>query len=126
MSTSPTADEEVKDHVSSAFPPENVAFNGSQDEVEKIVDAGPWGAVALAGLAVVVVLAIWVAFFIFVFLPRGAMRLGVPTMPPVNEVERSEHRWAYVVAGIIAFVFIVIIYSGVHWAAQPPSNCGNH
>ncbi len=43
-------------------------------------------------------------------------------MPPVNEVERSEHRWAYVVAGIIAFVFAVIIYSGVHWAAQPPSN----
>ncbi len=43
-------------------------------------------------------------------------------MPPVNEVERSEHRWAYVVAGIIALVFAVIIYSGVHWAAQPPSN----
>jgi len=43
-------------------------------------------------------------------------------MPPVNEVERSEHRWAYVVAGIIAMVFAVIIYSGVHWAAQPPSN----
>ena len=43
-------------------------------------------------------------------------------MPPVNEVERSERRWAYVVAGVIAFVFAVIIYSGVHWAAQPPSN----
>ena len=73
MSTSPAADEEVKDHVSSAFQPENVAFNGSQDEVEKLVAAGPWGAVALAGLAVAVLLAIWVAFFVFVFLPRGAV-----------------------------------------------------
>ncbi|MGO9946133.1 MAG: hypothetical protein ACLPWG_04715 [Steroidobacteraceae bacterium] len=73
MATPPTVDEEVKDHVSSAFSSENVAFNGSQDEVMKIVNAGPWGAVALAGLAVVLLLAIWVAFFIFVFLPRGAI-----------------------------------------------------
>jgi len=73
MSALPTADEEVKNHVSSAFLPENVAFNGSQEEVEKIVDAGPWGAVALAGLGVTVMLAIWFAFFIFVFLPRGAV-----------------------------------------------------
>jgi hypothetical protein len=29
--------------------------------------------VALAGLAVAVVLAIWVAFFVCVFLPRGAV-----------------------------------------------------
>jgi len=43
-------------------------------------------------------------------------------MPPTNEVERSEHRWAYVVASVIGFVFIVIIFSSVHWAAQPPSN----
>lgn len=43
-------------------------------------------------------------------------------MSASNEVERSERRWAYVVAGVIAFVLIVIIYSGAHWAAQPPSN----
>lgn len=41
---------------------------------------------------------------------------------PEDAVEQSERRWAYVVAGVVAFMFAVIIYSGVHWAAQPPSN----
>jgi cytochrome c oxidase subunit II len=41
---------------------------------------------------------------------------------PQDAVEQSERRWAYVVAGVVVFVFAVIIYSGVHWAAQPPSN----
>ena len=42
--------------------------------------------------------------------------------PEEDAVEQSERRWAYVVAGVVAFMFAVIIYSGVHWAAQPPSN----
>jgi cytochrome c oxidase subunit II len=42
--------------------------------------------------------------------------------PPADAVEKSERRWAYVVAGVIGFVFAVIIFSGVHWAAAPPSN----
>jgi cytochrome c oxidase subunit 2 len=37
-------------------------------------------------------------------------------------VGQSERRWAYVVAGVVAFVFAVIVFTGVHWAAQPPSN----
>ena len=37
-------------------------------------------------------------------------------------VDRSEQRWAYVVAGVVVFVFAVIVFTGVHWAAQPPSN----
>jgi cytochrome c oxidase subunit II len=40
----------------------------------------------------------------------------------VERTDKSERRWAYVVAGAIFFVFAVIIYNGVHWAAQPPSN----
>ena len=40
---------------------------------EQIVAAGPRGAVALAGLSVAMLLAIWLAFFVFVFLPRGAV-----------------------------------------------------
>jgi cytochrome c oxidase subunit 2 len=43
-------------------------------------------------------------------------------VPSPNAVERSERRWAYVVAGVIGFVFVVIIYAGLHWAADPPSN----
>jgi hypothetical protein len=35
-----------------------------------IVNRGPTGALALAGTAVVLVLAMWFAFYLFVFLPR--------------------------------------------------------
>jgi cytochrome c oxidase subunit II len=41
---------------------------------------------------------------------------------PPNVVDESERRWAYVVAGVVGLVFALIIYSSVHWAAQPPSN----
>jgi hypothetical protein len=43
----------------------------SDDEVELVVAAGPRGAIALAGIATVIVMAIWVAFYFFAFLPRG-------------------------------------------------------
>lgn len=41
---------------------------------------------------------------------------------PTGSVDQAERRWAWVVAGVVAFVFAVIVYSGVHYAAQPPSN----
>ena len=37
-----------------------------------IVREGPRGALALAGVATAIVLATWLAFYLFVFLPRGA------------------------------------------------------
>jgi hypothetical protein len=43
-----------------------------QDDIEAIVAAGPKGAFALAGAAVAIVLAIWWAFYIFVYLARQA------------------------------------------------------
>jgi len=67
------AQEKVAEHASAAFRPENVAFLGSKEELQRIAAAGPRGALALAGLAVAIVVAIWVAFFLFVFLPRGAI-----------------------------------------------------
>jgi hypothetical protein len=73
MANLPTVDDRVEDHVSAAFRPENVAPHGSQDDMQKIVAKGPRGALALAGLAVAALLAIWIAFFVFVFLPRGAV-----------------------------------------------------
>ena len=72
MGTVPAVDD-TEAHVSAAFRPENVALNGDDDEVQKIVAMGPHGAIALAGLTVAVLLAIWLAFFAFVFLPRGAV-----------------------------------------------------
>jgi len=42
--------------------------------------------------------------------------------PSDDIVEDAERRWSYVVAGVVALVFAVIIVASVHWAAQPPSN----
>ena len=42
--------------------------------VEEVVAQGPSGAVALAGIATACVVAIWFAFYLFVFLPRGPLQ----------------------------------------------------
>ncbi|MBS0527732.1 MAG: hypothetical protein JSS04_29185 [Proteobacteria bacterium] len=42
------------------------------EEVEAVARGGPRGAVAVAGIATVIVLAIWLAFYLFVFLPQSA------------------------------------------------------
>jgi cytochrome c oxidase subunit 2 len=42
--------------------------------------------------------------------------------PPDDVVEDAERRWSYVVFGVVAFVFAVIIVASAHWAAEPPSN----
>jgi hypothetical protein len=41
--------------------------------VDAIIRSGPSGAIVVAGLATVIVVALWFAFYIFVFLPRGAL-----------------------------------------------------
>jgi hypothetical protein len=41
------------------------------DSIDAIVSAGPRGAVAVAGIATAVVVALWFAFYLFVFLPRA-------------------------------------------------------
>ena len=61
------------EHASAAYRAENVAFIGSEEELERIAAAGPRGAVALAGLAAAVLLLVWIAFYVLVFLPRGAI-----------------------------------------------------
>ncbi len=40
----------------------------------------------------------------------------------IDTVDVSERRWGYVVALVVVFLFAVIIFTGVHWSAQPPSN----
>ena len=45
---------------------------GSEDErVDAIVRSGPGGAIAVAGIATAIVIALWLAFYLFVFLPRS-------------------------------------------------------
>jgi len=50
----------------SAAPPSN-------EDVERVVAAGPHGAIAVAGVATLIVMAIWFAFYFLVFLPRGVV-----------------------------------------------------
>jgi hypothetical protein len=71
MSGTPTSDSDSRAYVSAAARLDNVGQNGSPEEVQKIVAAGPWGAMAFAAVGVLALLAIWLAFFFLVFLPRG-------------------------------------------------------
>jgi len=41
---------------------------------------------------------------------------------PAVDIGPAEHRWFVVVALVVVFLFVVIIVTGLHWAAQPPSN----
>jgi hypothetical protein len=57
--------------INSASPPAGAA--SSEDEsVDVIVRSGPRGAVAVAGVATAIVIALWFAFYLMVFLPRSA------------------------------------------------------
>ncbi|WP_257194638.1 MULTISPECIES: hypothetical protein [unclassified Bradyrhizobium] len=42
--------------------------------VEEVVAQGPSGALLLAGIATACVVAMWFAFYLFVFLPRGPLQ----------------------------------------------------
>jgi len=54
--------------------PGTAGRGGSQDEaVDGIVRSGARGAVVLAGIATAIVIALWFAFYLLVFLPRGAV-----------------------------------------------------
>jgi hypothetical protein len=47
--------------------------SASEDEsVDAIVRSGPAGAIAVAGIATAVVIGLWFAFYLLVFLPRSA------------------------------------------------------
>ena len=69
----PTSDDGIESHVSAAFRRENVAFHGSDDEVMAIAAEGPRGAALVSGISVAVLLAIWIAFYFFIFVPRGSV-----------------------------------------------------
>ncbi|CAB3740837.1 hypothetical protein [Paraburkholderia rhynchosiae] len=45
----------------------------TDDEVERVIVAGPHGAIAVAGVATLIVMAIWFGFYFLVFLPRGVV-----------------------------------------------------
>ena len=45
---------------------------GSEEErVDAIIRSGPGGAIAVAGIATAIVIGLWFAFYLLVFLPRS-------------------------------------------------------
>jgi len=46
--------------------------SGSEDEaLERVLRSGPGGAFLLAGITTAIVLALWLAFYFFVFIPHA-------------------------------------------------------
>jgi hypothetical protein len=43
-------------------------------QIDEIVRSGPQGAIAVAGIATAIVIALWFAFYFLVFLPRGPVQ----------------------------------------------------
>ena len=54
-------------------PPEPTT-SALDERIDRIVADGPRGALTLAGIATAIVIALWFAFYLFVFLPRGALQ----------------------------------------------------
>jgi len=52
--------------------PQSPASVSEDESVDAIVRSGPGGAIAVAGIATAVVIALWFAFYLLVFLPRSA------------------------------------------------------
>ena len=48
--------------------------NHDDREVDEIVGRGPSGAFAVAGIATLIVVAIYFGFYLFIYLPRGAVQ----------------------------------------------------
>ena len=67
----PAGNAAVPEHISAAFQRENVAFVAAEVELTRIAATGVRGALVLAALSVAILLAIWLAFFVLVYLPRG-------------------------------------------------------
>jgi hypothetical protein len=55
-------------------PPSLPSAEPENERLEAIVRTGPGGALVLAGVAAAIVLALWFAFYLLVFLPRGGAR----------------------------------------------------
>jgi hypothetical protein len=57
-----------------APPVDTETTHGTDAEVDEIVSRGPGGAFAVAGVATAIVVAIYFAFYFFIYLPRGAVQ----------------------------------------------------
>jgi hypothetical protein len=51
--------------------PQSSGSDSDHEAVDAIVRTGPGGAIAVAGIATAIVIALWFAFYLLVFLPRS-------------------------------------------------------
>jgi hypothetical protein len=58
-------------HHSAAATPKHVAVPIDSEAAARALRHGPRGALLVAGIAVAIVLLIWLAFYFLLFLPRG-------------------------------------------------------
>ncbi|HEX9214484.1 MAG TPA: hypothetical protein VF901_28580, partial [Bradyrhizobium sp.] len=63
---------ELRGAMFNSDPPTSPA--AADQAVEEVVAQGPSGAIAVAGIATACVVAMWFAFYLFVFLPRGSLQ----------------------------------------------------
>jgi hypothetical protein len=47
--------------------------DASAEDVERVVREGPHGAIVLAAISTFIVISLWFAFYLFVFVPRGVL-----------------------------------------------------
>jgi hypothetical protein len=57
-----------------SLPTPPASSTAEEDAVDAIVRSGPRGALAVAGVATAIVVALWFAFYLLVFLPRGTVQ----------------------------------------------------
>ena len=50
------------------------SHEADQDRIDEIVARGPAGAFAVAGIATVIVVLLYIAFYVLIYLPRGAVQ----------------------------------------------------
>jgi hypothetical protein len=55
-------------------PDDDVSSEPEQHKIDEIVARGPSGAFAVAGVATVIVVAMFYLFYLLVYLPRGAVQ----------------------------------------------------
>ncbi len=57
-----------------SLPPPEMSSAAEEEAIETILQSGPNGALVVAGIASFLVVALWLAFYFLVFLPRGGLQ----------------------------------------------------
>lgn len=59
--------------INSSLPAEDSTAS-EESRIENVLKSGPQGALVVAGIATFIVVVLWFAFYLFVFVPRGTIQ----------------------------------------------------